>query len=191
MSQFIFAGTENFVDKRIPSLSNSLVNNLLLIVLGSWSLAILAQVVIPLGFTPVPITGQTFGVLLIGGLFGAKRSALTITLYLAQGALGLPFFAKGASGILVFFGPTGGYLLGMLVAGIVMGYFADRKHDQKLQSSIPLFLMGHLIIFAFGLAWLGKFIGYQNVISLGFIPFVPGLVIKTLVVAAITKAIRK
>ncbi|MBL6989846.1 MAG: biotin transporter BioY [Bacteriovoracaceae bacterium] len=187
----IFTGTHNYIDAKLPSLSKSLTDNLLLVLFGSWAIALLAQIAIPLGFTPIPITGQTFGILLIGALYGGKRSLITTIFYVVQGAFGLPFFAKGASGFAVLLGPTGGYLLGMIIAATVMGYLAEKKYDQAWKSSLPLFFIGHLIIFCFGLAWLGNFVGYQNVISLGLLPFLPGLIIKTILAASITSSIQK
>src|SRR5690242_2913818 len=105
-----------------PTLSNRYFSNIssqvrdaLLILLGSLFIAMLAQIEIRLPFTPVPITGQTFGVLLVGAALGSKRGATALLLYLIEGALGLPFFAGGASGLRILTGATAGYLIGFIV----------------------------------------------------------------------------
>ncbi|MCS6774751.1 MAG: biotin transporter BioY, partial [Thermoflexales bacterium] len=101
----------------------SVWREVLVVLLGSWLVALLAQVTIPL--QPVPITGQTFGVLLVGAALGARRGAMAMLVYLAQGLLGLPFFAGGASGIGRLLGPTGGYLVGFVFAAALVGWLSE------------------------------------------------------------------
>ena len=101
--------------------ANVWLRDILLILLGALLVAALAQVEIPLPFTPVPITGQTFGVLLVGAALGSKRGALSLVSYLSMGVLGLPFFAGGAHGWDIVIGATGGYLIGFVIAAYVIG----------------------------------------------------------------------
>jgi len=97
-----------------------------------------AQLVIPLPYTPVPITGQTFVVLLAGVALGSNLGAASMALYVALGAIGLPFYAEGSSGIEVVRGATGGYLVGFVVAAWVMGRLAERRQDRALATAIPV-----------------------------------------------------
>lgn len=100
-----------------------------LVVAGSLLVALLAQVSIPLPFTPVPVTGQTLGVLLVGGALGSRLGAASLALYLGEGAIGLPVFAGGVGGLPV--GPTGGYLVGFVLMAYVVGYLAERGWDRS------------------------------------------------------------
>ncbi len=167
-----------------PTLSNRYfprtaewIRSLFLIVLGSLLLAALAQIQIP--FTPVPITGQTFGVLLIGALLGSKRSTATMILYITEGSLGLPFFAGGASGIGILTGATVGYLAGFVVATYVIGLLAERGLERSVRTSIVPFLIGTVIIYIFGVAWLGIFLkSFSKAIEFGLTPFLIGDAIK-------------
>lgn len=176
-----------------PTLSNRYfpratewVRSLFLIVLGSLLLAALAQVEIVLPFTPVPITGQTFGVLLIGALLGSKRGAASMILYLTEGALGLPFFAGGASGIGILTGETAGYLLGFVVAAYVIGLLAERGLERSVRTSIIPFIVGTVIIYIFGVAWLGIFLkSFSKAIEFGLTPFLIGDAVK-LILASLT-----
>ena len=102
--------------------------------------------------------------------------------------MGLPFFANKASGIAVFLGPTGGYLIGMFFAAVLIGHLSEKKLDRSLRTSIPVFMLGHVIIYFFGLLWLGNFTGYDKVFELGLIPFLPGLAVKTLLAGLITNS---
>ena len=116
--------------------------------------AVAAQISIPLGFTPVPLTGQTFAVLLAGGVLGSRRGGLSMLLYVALGAIGLPFYADGAGGWTAATGATAGYLVGFIVAAIVVGLMAEHGQDRKLSTSIPAFIAGTMIIYTIGAGWL-------------------------------------
>lgn len=154
-------------------LRRSLAVDSALVIAGAALVAALAQVRIPLPFTPVPITGQTFGVLLIGAALGSRRGAASLALYLAIGALGLPVFAGGSGGLTHFLGPTAGYLAGFLIAGWVVGWLAERGWGKGLRSSLPLFLLGQAIIYLFGVAWLAMSIGPSAAVVQGLLPFLP------------------
>jgi len=154
------------------------------IVAGSLLVAALAQIAIPLPWTPVPITGQTLGVLLAGAALGAKRGGAALLLYLAEGAAGLPFFAGGAGGPHVFLGPTGGYLVGFPVAAVAVGALAERGWDRRFASTAAAMTVGTAILFVTGAAWLGVFVGYEHALAMGVAPFLPGAAIKIGVAAA-------
>ena len=137
-----------------------------------------AQVVIPLPGTPVPITGQTFGVLLVGAALGARRSVASLALYLALGLLGAPFFKSGGHGIEQFantsadgalaLAPTGGYLIGMLCAAGLVGRLADLGWDRSVVGTVGAMVIGNVVIYAFGVSWLAAmaWISRRNPISL-------------------------
>lgn len=159
-----------------------------LILSGSLLVAGAAQISIPLPFTPVPITGQTFAVLLVGASLGAVRGAASLLLYLAEGAVGLPFFAGGAGGFAVITRATGGYLIGFVVAAFVIGALAERGWDRRFSSATGAMLTGNVIIYLFGVTWLARFLGEsalsQKVLLLGLYPFIPGDTIKLYLAAA-------
>ncbi|HMX17726.1 MAG TPA: biotin transporter BioY [Anaerolineales bacterium] len=160
------------------------LRDLLLIVFGSLFVAALAQVEIPLPFTPVPITGQTFGVLIIGAAMGSRRGAMSLALYLAEGIVGLPFFAGGAHGLSVVVGATGGYLIGFIAAAYIIGLLAERGLERNARTSFIPFLVGTTIIYAFGITWLSILLGsFSKAIALGMVPFLIGDVIKLLAAA--------
>jgi biotin transport system substrate-specific component len=168
----------------IPGTS-SWLRDLGLIIAGSLLMAALAQVIIPLPFTPVPITGQTFGVLLIGAVSGSKHGAASMFLYIIAGALGLPFFAGGASGGHVLIGATAGYLVGFVVAAYVIGLLAERGLERSVRTSFVPFFVGTLIIYLFGIAWLAVVLGsFSKALVAGLLPFLIGDAIK-LVAAAL------
>lgn len=180
------------------ALQRPFVRDGLLVLAGSLLMALTAQISIPLPFTPVPITGQTFGVLLIGALLGPRLGALTMLVYLAQGLLGLPVFAGGRSawtpssipGIPVIIGPTAGYLFSYPIAAAVVGALAHHGWDRKVQTAIPAMLLGNVIILVLGFLWLAGVTamlrGAVNVVTLlnmAVIPFLPGDAIKILLAA--------
>lgn len=145
---------------------------------GSLLLALSAQIAIPLPFSPVPITGQTFAVLVIGMLFGRWRGAAAVLAYLAEGCAGLPVFAEGKAGLAVLLGPTGGYLVSFVPAAFLAGYLAERGWDRKISTTFLAMILGNIIIFGLGAAWLAKFVGANNALSLGVYPFLAGDVVK-------------
>ena len=158
--------------------------------------AVAAQISIPLGFTPVPLTGQTFAVLLAGGVLGSRRGGLSMLLYVALGAIGLPFYADGAGGWTAATGATAGYLVGFIVAAVVVGLMAEHGQDRKLSTSIPAFIAGTMIIYAVGAGWLAYDLGLPltaaagepSAISLGVAPFLVGDVFKALLAGALLPA---
>ena len=164
---------------------SSALTKALLITGGAIFLAILAQVSIPVPGSPVPVTGQTLGVLLLATAYGATLGTATFLLYLLAGFAGAPVFAGHGYGIDRLVGPTGGYLVGMLVASFVLGYLADRKADQKFKTSFPSLLLGDAIIFTFGLVWLhlSLDLSWSKTIAAGFTPFILGEALKIAITA--------
>lgn len=150
---------------------------ILLIIGGSLVVALSARVRIDLPFTPIPITGQTFAVLLIGAALGARRGALSLAAYLVEGAAGLPMFAGGTCCLHVLAGPTGGYLLSYPLAAGVTGWLAERGWDRKPVTTALAMLAGNVVIYLVGLSWLALFVG-GNVFVAGLLPFIPGDIVK-------------
>jgi biotin transport system substrate-specific component len=160
------------------------LRDLLLIVLGALLVAALAQVIIPLPFTPGPITGQTFAVLLVAAVLGSKRGLAALSLYALMGFSGLPVFAGGAAGIAYSLGPTLGYLVGFIVAAYVVGLLAERGLERSVRTSLVPFLVRTLVIYIFGAGWLAIQFGIEKALTLGVLPFIIGDAIK-LVLAAL------
>jgi biotin transport system substrate-specific component len=147
---------------------------------GSALLTLSAKIQVP--FWPVPMTMQTYVVLVLGAMFGARLGAATVLLYLAQGAVGLPVFAgtpeKGL-GLAYMMGPTGGYLVGFVVAAWVVGLLAERGWDRSIVRLMVAMAVGHAIIFAFGVTWLAQLVGWNKAWMLGVAPFYAATVFKT------------
>lgn len=157
----------------------------LLVVGFSLLTAAAAQLVVPLPWTPVPLTGQTFAVLLTGALLGPRLGALAMLAYLAEGAAGLPFFRGGAGGVGHFSGATAGYLLAFPAAAYVTGHLAERGWDRRFLTAAAAMALGSLVILASGWAWLAlMFKGGAEAFGLGVAPFLPGDVLKVALAAA-------
>jgi biotin transport system substrate-specific component len=176
-----------------PSAARSKVAwRLLLAFAGSWLVAGLARIEIPLPFTPVPITGQTLGVLLVGSSLGAGLGGVSMALYLAQGAIGLPFFSGGDSGaeFLRLSAATGGYLWGFVLSAVVVGWLAERGWDRSIRSSIGAMFLGEVVLYAVGIPWLMQAIDVSlaEALELGLAPFVVGDTIKLLLAAGLLPA---
>ncbi len=156
-----------------------------LILGGSLLIALSAQVKVPLPFSPVPVTGQTFAVLMIGALLGSRRGSLCALLYIIQGAAGLPVFAFGG-GPAVLAGPTGGYLAGFVVGAYVTGFLAERGWDRRVSTTILAMVLGNLGIYSFGLVWLCFLMGIgRAVLVVGLYPFIIGDLLKIVLAAVV------
>ena len=166
-----------------PSAATSAVTKAALVVFGSLLLAVSAQFKIPL--YPVPVTGQTLVVLVIGMTFGPRLGGITLAAYLFEGALGLPVFAGGAAGVAVLMGPTAGYLFGFLLAAIAMGYLAERGMGRTVVSTIAAMVIGNCVIYLCGALWLANFIGFGQAIAAGVLPFLYGDALKLVVAAGL------
>lgn len=159
---------------------------LALVVAFSLLMALSAQFVIPLPWTPVPITGQTFVVLLTGALLGSRLGALAMIAYLIEGASGLPFFRAGSGGIAYLFAsPTTGYLLAYPAAAFVVGLLAERGWDKRFLTAAAAMMIGSIVILAGGWAWLARFVGPTAAWQAGVAPFIIGDLVKVALAAAV------
>ena len=154
-----------------------------------------AQVRIPLGFTPVPLTGQTFAVLLVGATLGARRAAASQTLYWVMALIGLPVLSNGQGGWSVATGATAGYVVGFIAAAALVGYLSERGQDRSLATSIPQMLLGSVVIYVTGVSWLAHSLNVpfysktgKDAFTYGLTPFIVGDLLKMLLAAAITPA---
>jgi biotin transport system substrate-specific component len=137
-----------------------------------------AQAAIPLPFTPVPVTLQTLAVLLAGALLGSGRGTIAVLLYLGEGLSGLPVFAGGGAGVSHLVGPTGGFLFGFIPAAYVVGRTVEQGWTRSAISILAVLVLGNACIYIPGLAWLGAFVGFSRVLSLGLMPFLAGDLLK-------------
>ena len=147
------------------------IRSIFLTLTGSLLIAILARVAIPLPFSPVPFSGQTLAVLLLGALLGSRLGAMSAALYLFQGAIGLPVFVYGA-GPAYLFGPTGGYIFGFVAAAYITGWLAERGWDRKVHTTAAAMVAGSAAIYIAGLAQLSLYTGASNALAAGFYPFI-------------------
>jgi len=159
---------------------------------GTALTAIAAQVRIPLGFTPVPITAQTFAVLLVAGVSGARRAAGSQALYWALGAVGVPVFANWKGGWSAATGATAGYVAGFVVASVLVGLLSERGQDRSLLTAVPQMLLGSTVIYTMGVLWLAHTLNVPvysgegtDALSLGLTPFVVGDLLKLFAAALI------
>jgi biotin transport system substrate-specific component len=170
----------------------ALLADVVLVALGVAVIALSAQVSIPLPNTPVPLTGQTFGVLLVGASYGSIRGFATMAAYLVVGGLGYAVFAEHGSGwdVLRLSSATGGYLVGMLVAATLVGFLADRGWTRKPLWALVAMVLGNLVIYAFGVAWLmhAADLTFAEGWADGVRPFLPGDAIKILLAAGLLPA---
>ncbi|MCX7643107.1 MAG: biotin transporter BioY [Armatimonadetes bacterium] len=162
-----------------------------LVILGVANLLLIvcSQIRIPLPFTPVPITGQTFGVLLLGALLGSRYGTAVVAAYVLEGVTGLPVFAGWKGGIAVLFGPTGGYIVGFIFAAFTVGWLLERGWACRLHLTLAALLTGNALIYAFGLPWLAFFVGWDKVLQLGLLPFLPGDLVKLMAAAFVVKVL--
>jgi len=166
----------------------ALIYDVTLVLGGSVLIGLSACIRIPLPFSPVPITGQTLTVLLMGALLGSRRGSLCTLAYLMQGAAGLPVFQGGHSGIAYLAGPTGGYLVGFVAAATITGLLAERGWDRKPGTTFLAMLAGSGMLYLFGLSWLALAIGSQNALMAGLVPFIPGDLLKIALATALLPA---
>lgn len=165
----------------------SLARKAAIVILGSAFMAVMTQISVP--FYPVPITLQTLAVMLIGVTFGGRMAAATIALYLAEGMVGLPVFSNFGFGFAKLAGPTGGYLVGFLVAAAVMGFMADRGVTKSWLGMFATLLVGEVLIMALGFGWLASLIGAEKAFVGGVLPFLIGDAIKLVLAALLAKGV--
>lgn len=176
--------SESVVPKFINKKRNKVFFSVLSILSGVFLIGVLAQISIPLPWTPVPITGQTFGVLLVALSWGRKFAVSTFIAYLSLGALGAPVFAMGKSGLI--WGPTLGYLFGMFLSCFVVGFLADVGFTKSLFKSLLAAFAGSVVIFTSGLVILSFYIPKNNLLEAGLYPFLLGDILKNSLAAYIS-----
>ena len=150
-----------------------------------------AYLTINLPFSTVPITGQTFGVIIIAMILGRSRAVAVVAAYLAEGAMGMPVFAGGKAGLVVLFGPTGGYLFGFLAAAFIIGHLSDKGWYRTYFTSVLAMIVGTAAIFSCGLVWLGIMVPGKALLAMGLWPFLPGTAIKIGMAAVILPSLYK
>jgi biotin transport system substrate-specific component len=166
-------------------ITRSIATDAALVVAGAAVTAVAAQIAVPLW--PVPITGQTLAVLLVGSTLGATRGALSMVLYAILGVVGLPIFSDASSGLAVLTGTTGGYIVGFIASAALVGWVAERAGDRKFLGAILAFGAGTIVTFAFGMIWLAAVLGTDlaKTLEYGLYPFIVGGVVKSLLAASI------
>jgi biotin transport system substrate-specific component len=166
---------------------SGLVTDVPLVLAGTAFVALAAQVSFDIPGTPVPITGQTFAVVLVGASLGALLGLTSLGLYLFVGALGAPVYADGNHGWDVLTGPTGGYIVGFVLAAAVTGLLAQNRWDRRFSSAVAAMLTGNVLIYAVGLPWLAldADFGFRDTMSEGLAPFIPGDLLKLYLAGAL------
>ncbi|MBM4421728.1 MAG: biotin transporter BioY [Chloroflexi bacterium] len=164
------------------------------VVLGSLFIALCAQIAVPLPFTPVPVTGQTFAILLVGAAFGSRLGAATVLAYIVEGSAGLAVWAPGATqGFARLAGPTGGYIAGFLFAAYAVGWLVERGWGRRIVTLAAAMLVGEVIVYAIGLPRLAAFVPAERVLDAGLIPFVVGdlykMALATLAVSGVSRIV--
>ena len=178
--------TLTLADAALPRVG--VLRDVLLIVGASLITAAAARIALPVPWSPVPLTGQTFAVLLTGAALGARRAVLAQALYLIEGALGLPVFAGGLGGPLVLSGPTGGFLVAFPLAAAVTGMCAEHGWDRRFGAMLASMLLGGAVILVSGLAVLSHFVPANRLLATGLLPFLPGDIIKAVAAALVLPA---
>ncbi len=180
------------LSQRLLPNTHRLVRDLMLVLGGSILVAAAAQFRIFLPFSPVPITGQTLAVLLVGTALGARRGVSSLLLYVIMGVIGLPFFAGTAHGLSYLTGATGGYLIGFVIAAYVVGLMAERGLERDFRTALLPFLIGEALIYFVGISWLALNLNnLHQALALGFYPFLLGDAIKILMAGALLPTIWK
>ena len=156
---------------------------------ASLFLALCAQICIPLYFSPVPLTGQTFGVMFIGATMGSRKGVLSVLAYLLEGSLGLPVFAGGWSslGLMSLLGTNGGYFLGFIFQVFLVGSFIERQTSFQVVKAVSVLLLSCALQLGLGVVWLSAFVGFKSALVMGLYPFLFGELVKSMGVAAYLK----
>lgn len=171
--------------------SSSALRGVLFVAVGTALLTLSAKINVPLPY--VPMTMQSFVVLLIGAAYGWRLGVATILAYLAEGAMGLPVFAGPVGGLAVIVGSTGGYLAGFVVAAFLMGWLSERGWDRSVLRLTVAMCVGHVVMLACGFAWLvaGIKIGADKAWLVGVVPFIAGSVVKSVLGAVLLPVVRR
>jgi biotin transport system substrate-specific component len=171
---------------RLGERMSTRLRNGALVLLGALVIYLSARVSIPVPGSPVPVTGQTFGVLLVGGALGFRRGLAGVALYVAIGLVGLPFFAEGQGGVSVILGARGGYIVGFLLAGAIVGRLAELGWDRRIAGAVGAMLIGNVVIYLVGVPWLMAVAHFDlgTGIAKGLTPFLIGDAVKLVLAAA-------
>jgi biotin transport system substrate-specific component len=175
---------------RVGERLSSRARHVALILAGALFIYLTALISIPVPGSPVPVTGQTFGVLLVGGALGFRRGLAAVALYVLLGLVGLPFFAEGKGGMQVILGASGGYLIGFVLAGSLIGRLAELGWDRNLLGAVGAMLIGNALIYVVGLPWLAVVTGWDvsKTLRLGLEPFIVGDLLKLVLAAVVFPA---
>lgn len=176
-----------FVPVEVGERLNSRVRDLVLVLTGALFIYLTSRVVIPIPGNAIPITGQTFGVLLVGGALGLRRGFFAVSLYVLLGVIGLPFFAESKGGLSVIWGASGGYLIGFVAMGAIVGRLAELGWDRKFVGALGAMLVGSVVLYAIALPWLKNVTGmsWQETIQTGLVPFLLGDALKAVLAAVL------
>ena len=167
--------------------TRAILYDAIVVICGSLILCLSAQVKVYLPISPVPITGQTFAVLMLAALLGSRRGVLAIIAYLVEGASGLPVFAGGI-GPAALIGPTGGYLFGFIAVAYVVGRLAEMGWDRRVSTTILAMLAGEIVLYTFGVCWLAIMTNIRTALVIGLYPFIVGDILKIALAAAVLPA---
>jgi len=173
------------IDILIPRIENKiliLVKDVVLVLSFTALTGICAKLKIEIG--PVPITMQTFAVLLSGAILGSIRGAMSQFVYLISGLAGIPWFSRGG-GMVYIFSPTFGYIVGFVLAAYLVGFLCEKGWDRKIEKAILAMIIGSIVLYIPGLLWLGKFVGLERVLTIGFYPFIAGDILKIFLAGSI------
>ncbi|MCK5044494.1 biotin transporter BioY [Candidatus Parcubacteria bacterium] len=165
-----------FIDVVLPKI-DSRVKNIALVLSFAIITALCSKLSLEIG--PIPVTMQTFAVVLAGVLLGSKRGALSQVAYLAGGLAGIPWFSRGG-GLVYILSPTFGYIIGFVVAAYIIGRLAEKGWDRKIKTSILAMFVGNVFLYFFGLVWLAQFVGTEVLLAVGLYPFIIGDLLKIL-----------
>ncbi|NHZ86510.1 MAG: biotin transporter BioY [Planctomycetia bacterium] len=171
--------------------SKSLTTNIVIALSSSLLLALLARLSMPVPFSPVPITGQTFGILFLGTVLGSRLGVLSVIAYIAEGLVGFPVFAGGTAGFLYLLGPTGGYLIGFIPAVYLVGYFSEKGWTNKFTTTFMTMIIGTAIIFIFGISWLAITAGFETALKIGLYPYFLGATTKIILASIVVYSINR
>jgi biotin transporter BioY len=175
MERIRFPTLIDFIFPKIENRVLNLVKEVILIFSFSVLTGICSKLKIEIG--PIPITMQTFAVLLTGAILGSKRGALSQLTYLLFGLFGVPWFARGG-GISYIMSPTFGYIVGFVFCAFLVGFLCEKGSDRKILTCVLAMFFGNIILYIPGLLWLAKFVGFDKVLEVGFFPFMAGDLIK-------------
>ena len=167
--------------------TRGIIYDAIIVICGSLILCLSAQVKVYLPISPVPITGQTFAVLMLAALLGSRRGVLAMLAYLIEGASGLPVFAGGI-GPATLIGPTGGYLFGFIAVAYVVGRLAEMGWDRWVITTIAAMLAGEIVLYTFGVCWLAIMTNIRTALVIGLYPFIVGDILKIALAAAVLPA---